>query len=176
MPSEVNMTDKFITIGKIVAPHGVRGEVRVVPLTDFPERFRQMKTVLASNGKELVIEQVRYHKQFVLLKFQGFDNATAVEALRNLLLQIERQDLVKLPADHFYIFDIIGLKVFDNDGEYLGVVTDVLKTGSNDVYIAEREGKPPLLIPALKKVVENIDLAGGQMRVKLQEEWEPNAN
>lgn len=167
------MTDQsLITIGKAVAPHGVRGDVRVVPLTDFPDRFLKLKEVRLDDGRVLAVEAAKHHKQFVLLKFRGLDDRTAVEPLRGRLLQVGRADLVALPAGHYYIFDIIGLQVFDEDGASLGKITDVLATGANDVYIADREGQPPLLIPALKDVVRLIDIPGGRMVVKLQEEWD----
>jgi 16S rRNA processing protein RimM len=167
------MTDaKLIAIGKAVAPHGVRGDVRVIPLTDFPDRFRTTETVQLEDGRTLDIESVKYHKQFVLLKFRGIDDRDAAQALKGKLLMVGRADLVKLPDGHYYIFDIVGLKVFDETGANLGTVTDVLATGANDVYIAEREGHKPLLIPAIKDVVREIDVPGGRMTVRMQEEWE----
>lgn len=163
--------DNMIVIGKIGAPQGVRGEVRVTPLTDFPERFRELKTALLDDGTSLPIESVRYHQQFVLLKFRGMDNRNDIEHLRGKLIKVERKDLVQLPAGHYYIFDIVGLEVYTEEDEYLGKVTDVLETGSNDVYIVEQKDKQPLLIPALKSVVLQIDIPSGKMIVKLQE-WE----
>ena len=165
------MMDNMIVIGKIGAPQGVRGEVRVTPLTDFPERFRELKTALLDDGTSLPIESVRYHQQFVLLKFHGMDNRNDIEHLRGKLIKVERKDLVQLPAGHYYIFDIVGLEVYTEEKEYLGKVTDVLETGSNDVYIVEQKDKQPLLIPALKSVVLQIDIPSGKMIVKLQE-WE----
>ena len=165
------MMDNMIVIGKIGAPQGVRGEVRVTPLTDFPERFRELKTALLDDGTSLPIESVRYHQQFVLLKFRGMDNRNDIEHLRGKLIKVERKDLVQLPAGHYYIFDIVGLEVYTEEEEYLGKVTDVLETGSNDVYIVEQKDKQPLLIPALKSVVLQIDIPSGKMIVKLQE-WE----
>ncbi len=162
----------MIAIGKIVAPHGVRGDVRVVPLTDFPDRFQTLKKVLLQGGRELAVETVRYHKQFVILKFRGLDSRDAADTLRGKLLEVTRDNLVPLPEGHFYVFDIVGLKVYDEAGDYIGTVTDVLHTGSNDVYVAEREGERPVLIPALKEVVKAIDVAGGKITVKLQEEWD----
>lgn len=159
-----------ITIGKIVAPHGVRGDVRVIPLTDFPERFEQLKTARLDDGKELVVDAVRYHKQFVILKFHGKDNRNDVEALRGRFITVSREEAVPLPEGHFYVFDIIGLTVYDEQGLVLGKISDVLFTGSNDVYVVEREDQKPLLIPALKEVVLSIDITGGKMTVKLQEE------
>jgi 16S rRNA processing protein RimM len=164
--------DSLIIIGKIVAPHGVRGDVRVVPLTDFPERFYALKTAVLESGAVLTLEGCRENKQFFLLKFKGYDDRTAVEPLRGKLLHVSKQDAVKLPEGHYFVFDIIGLAVEDDTGAALGTVTEVLSTGSNDVYVVEQEGLKPLLIPALKSVVQTIDVPGGRMVVKLQEEWE----
>ncbi len=162
----------LIAIGKAVAPHGVRGDVRVIPLTDYPERFQKTGEVRLEDGRVLAVESAKYHKQFVLLKFRGLDDRDAVEFLRGKLLMVGRDHLVKLPAGHYYIFDIVGLKVYDEAGGYLGTVGDVLATGANDVYIVDQEGRQPLLIPALKEVVREIDVPGGRMTVRLQEEWE----
>jgi len=162
----------MIVIGKIGAPQGIRGEVRLIPLTDFPERFKTLKTALLDDGTSLQVESVRYHQQFVLLKFKGLDDRNAIEHLKNKLIQIERKDLIPLPEGHFHVFDIIGLTVYNEQEECLGKISDVLQTGSNDVYIVEQKDKQPLLIPGLKTVVLNIDVANGKMIVKLQEELE----
>ncbi|WP_425060820.1 Ribosome maturation factor RimM [Sporomusa carbonis] len=162
----------LITIGKIVAPHGVRGDVRILPLTDFPDRFYDMKAAFVENCGQLKLEAVRKHKQFILLKFAGIDTMNDAERLRGKLIKIGREDLVKLPEGQYYIFDIIGLNVITEDGEQLGVVTDVLQPGSNDVYVVEQQGKRELLIPAIKEVVKKIDIAAKQMVVKLQEEMD----
>ncbi|MCX7781321.1 MAG: ribosome maturation factor RimM [Negativicutes bacterium] len=166
------MQRELFTIGKIVAPHGVRGDVRVVPLSDFPERFQALKKVYFDDGLMLDVEGVKFHKQFVLLKFRGYDSMNDAEKLRNRLIKVPREDLVKLPEGHYFHFDIIGLEVYTTAGEFLGKVTDILVTGSNDVYVAEKDGAKPVLIPALKKVVKTIDLAAGRMTVELLEEWE----
>lgn len=163
---------ELITIGKIVAPHGVRGDVRIIPLTDFPERFHELKETFVENVGQLKLESAREHKKFILLKFAGIDSMNDAELLRGKLIKIARQDLVKLPAGQYYIFDIIGLNVFTEEGESLGMITDVLQPGSNDVYVVEQPGKGELLIPAIKEVVKKIDIAGKQMIVKLQEEMD----
>lgn len=165
------MSERLFTIGKIIAPHGVRGEVRVQPLTDFPERFRSLRTALLDDGSQLPVAEVSYHKQFVLLKFKGLDSRNAIEPLRGKLLRVRQEELVKLPAGSYYHHEIIGLKVYEETGGYLGDVADILTTGSNDVYIVEHAGHKPLLIPALKQVVLAIDIPGGAMTVKLQE-WD----
>ena len=166
------MSDNMIIIGKITGPQGVRGEVRVMPLTDFPERFKDLKIALLDDGKRLPVESVRYHQQVILLKFAGLDDRNSIEHLRGKLIQIERKDLVPLPEGHYHVFDIIGLSVYNEEEECLGKISDVLQTGSNDVYVVEQQNKQPLLIPGLKSVVLHVDIAGGKMTVKLQEEWE----
>lgn len=168
------MAEKLISIGKITAPHGVRGEVRVIPDTDFPERFEQMKTIRLDDGSVWPVLGVKYHKHFVLLTLKGIDSKNAAEPLRNKVIQVRPDELMPLPAGHYYHFQIIGLEVFTEDGEFLGQVKDIITTGSNDVYVVEQEGQRPVLVPALKKVVLDIDLPGGKMKVKLQE-WEAEA-
>lgn len=163
---------ELITVGKIVAPHGVRGDVRIIPLTDFPDRFYDLKTVFVEDGAQLTIEAVRQHKKFVLLKFAGYDSMDAAQTLRGKTLKIKREDVVKLPEGQYYIFDIVGLNVFTEEGVSLGSITDVLQPGSNDVYVVEQHDKKELLIPAIKEVVKKIDIEGKQMIVKLQEEME----
>jgi len=165
------MAEKLIAIGKIVAPHGVRGDVRIIPLTDFPDRFRPALTVYLSDYSPLVIRQVKKNNKFLLLSFENFDSMNSVEPLRGQLIHVREKDLVVLPKDQFYIFEIIGLEVYDEANVHLGTVTNVLQTGSNDVYVIEMQGKAPLLIPALKEVVKHIDIPGQRMIVKLQEEW-----
>ncbi|MGI6091460.1 MAG: 16S rRNA processing protein RimM [Veillonellaceae bacterium] len=166
------MRNELIVIGQIVAPHGVRGDVRVFPHTDFPERFAKTKRVVLEDGSALDVENAKFHKQFVLVKFRNVNTMNDAEKLRGKLLHVNRQDVVPLPEGHFYHFDIIGLKVYTESGEYLGIVTDILETGSNDVYVTEQEDQKPILIPALKEVVLKIDIPSGRMTVKLQEEWE----
>ncbi len=173
MLSVANMSNtELITIGKIVAPHGVRGDVRIVPLTDFPDRFNKLKAVFVDDVGQLNLESARQHKKFILLKFAELDSISAIEHLRGKLIKIRREDVVKLPKGQYYIFDIIGLNVFTEDGSLLGIITDVLQPGSNDVYVIEQQDKKELLIPAIKEVVKRIDIEGKQMVVKLQEEME----
>ncbi|MDR1702226.1 MAG: ribosome maturation factor RimM [Sporomusaceae bacterium] len=164
-------TPELFFVGKIIAPHGVRGDVRIIPLTDFPERFASLKEVYLDDAQVAVIEQVRPHQNFFLVKFKGVETMDAAETLRGKLLKVRREDLVPLPEGHYYIFDIIGLKVFTETDELLGEITDVLETGSNDVYVVEQQGKPQLLLPALKEVVKKIDLENKRVIVRLQEEW-----
>ncbi|MBE3586498.1 ribosome maturation factor RimM [Desulfofundulus thermocisternus] len=160
----------FINIGKIVTTQGHRGEVRVLPLTDFPERFEQMDEVLIyHNGerKTYHIEKTWYHKSFVILKFREVQDMNAALALRGAFLQVTPDQLVDLPEDTYYVFEIIGLDVYTPEEDWLGKVTDVLATGANDVYVVEGEAGRPLLIPALKSVVRKVDLGKKRMVVEL---------
>lgn len=168
LPSEAE--DKHrITVGKVGAAHGIKGEMRVIPLTDFTERFRNMKEVMV--GKELLhIESCKYHKQYVLLKFREYPRREQAEALTGKMLTIDRQDAAPLEEGEFYVFDIIGLKVLDLEGRELGTVENVLRTGSNDVYQAGKPDGGELLIPALRAVVKEINISGGIMRVEMPEE------
>ncbi|MEW6424558.1 MAG: ribosome maturation factor RimM [Bacillota bacterium] len=171
MPPEKEKKD-MITIGKIVNAHGCRGWVRLIPLTDFPDRFFKMERVFVARRENCCayqIEQARQYKQFILLKFKEVPDMNAALALKGSFLQVGRDQLVELPADTYYIFDLLGLKVYTTRQEYLGELKDVLQTGANDVYVVESGQGRPVLIPALKKVVKEVDLEKRQMLVELPE-------
>lgn len=162
--------NKLITIGQIVATHGYKGEVKVQPLTDFPKRFELLKSVFCQVKDDLfcfTIESVRYHKNFVLLKFVEIDDMNKAESLKNGLLRIKQEELMPLPEGHYYIFQIIGLEVYTVEGEYLGTVSDVQKTGGNDVYYVRhpKTGKE-VLIPAVKEFIVDINLEEQKILVK----------
>lgn len=172
------IVNDFVTIGEITAPHGVRGEVRVLPLTDFPERFHGLKRVYlraATKGTTptrpsgpVEVQSARWHKQFVLMKLHGIDGRDEADKLRRALVQVPVAEAHPLPPDTHYVFQLIGLEVYERDGRKLGVVQDVLATGANDVYVVERaEGEKELLIPALRHVVLNIDLERRRIDVQL---------
>ncbi|WP_041285471.1 ribosome maturation factor RimM [Desulfoscipio gibsoniae] len=164
--------DQYITIGKIVNTQGHRGEVRVIPLTDFPQRFSTMNKVhVGHNGKTdlMNVEKTYQHKKFIIIKFMGIEDMNTAETLKGAHLLIPRDELMPLPEDSFYIFDIVGMEVFTEDGRFLGQVRDVLQTGANDVFIVEGVVKRPLLLPALKKVVRNVDMVHKKMIVCLLE-------
>lgn len=164
------VTKEYITIGKIVNTQGNKGCLRVLPLTDFPERFYSMeKVVVFSETKrsQYQIEKATPHKKYIILKFKGITDMNTAASLKGALLQITKDQLVSLPAGTFYIFDIIGLDVYTVQEEYLGKIQDVLKTGANDVYIVKaQDNNRPVLIPALKQVVKEIDLKNKCMVVE----------
>lgn len=163
---------ELINIGKIINTHGIRGELKIYPLTDDLTRFEKLSWVYIQTEKDTVkynIDTIRYFKNIIILKFKEFDNINDVLNLKNTYIQIDRENAVKLPKDRFFLFDLIGMKVFESTGNYLGELYDVLQTGSNDVYIIKREGNKDLLIPALKKVVKEVDIENKIMKVELLE-------
>lgn len=156
-------------IGKVGAVHGIHGELRIIPLTDFIERFETMTEVMV--GDELLhIESCRYHKQDVLMKFREYPVREDAMRLTGRLLTVDRSEAAPLDDGEFYTFDIIGLTVYDVEGTELGTVENVLRTGSNDVYQTRLTTGGELLIPALKAVVKEIDIKGGRMVVDMPEE------
>ncbi len=163
----------LITIGEIISPRGNRGELKVLPTTDFPERFRDLQGVyLAHPGegrapRRVAVEGAWLHRGFVVLKVKGCDDPGTAESLRGYLVQVEEEELVKLPPGHFYVFQVIGLQVYSEEGELLGKVRDILRTGSNDVYVVERPGGDELLVPGTREVVKRLDPDGGRMVIHM---------
>lgn len=162
--------EQMLTIGKIVNTHGVKGEVRVLPSTDDIKRFGKLKEVRVENRsiQTYEIETVRYHKNFVLLKFKGIDSMDQAELLKNSILRINRKDALPLEQDEYYQCDLYDLKVITDTGRNLGRLTDILVTGSNDVYVVRGEEKE-ILIPAIKQCILKVDLEAGEMLVHLLE-------
>lgn len=163
---------EYLNVGRIVNTHGVKGEVKVLPLTDDPGRFDSLKAVYLDKKdglQKLNIQGVKYIKSFVILKFKEVNDMNGAELLKEHYLKIDRKDAVKLPADSFFICDLIGSSVYDTGGTLLGEMTDVLKTGSNDVYVVTRKGKKDILVPALKSVVKLISPEDRRIVVELPE-------
>lgn len=158
---------EWATIGQVVALFGVRGELKVRSLTDIPDRFAQLEAVyLGPDYRRVAIEQVRPYKgELLILKLVGIDDANAAEALRHQRLFIPLNQLAQLPPGSYYQHDIIGLTVLLPDGSELGHVTDILETGSNDVYIIQTPAGEQVMIPAIKEVVKGIDLIRHTMAI-----------
>lgn len=164
--------EDLLQVGIIASAHGVRGEVKVYPTTDDPRRFRRLKEVVLDTGKEkmnLEIEGVKFFKQFVILKFKGLDNINDIEKYRQKSLYVTRKNAVRLQRDEYFIADLIGLKVQDEDGKELGTVKDVIETGANDVYEVEMADGKSLLLPAIKQCILNVDVENGTMQVHVLE-------
>ena len=152
--------EQMLRVGVITSTHGVRGEVKVFPTTDDAKRFKTLKKVILDGREplELSIEQVKFFKNMVILKFKGYDNINDVETWRQRDLLITRDQAVELKEDEYFITDLIGLTVVNEEEVVLGRVKDVLETGANDVYVVELTGGKELLLPAIKDCILNVDL------------------
>lgn len=166
------MTSDFILIGKVIKPQGNKGELKVLPLTEFPGRFKELDSVeVITKGKNAGIrriENVWYHKNHVVIKLKDCDSISQAEELRDSFIAIPEDKLIKLPSDSYYWFKLLGLEVFTEKGDFLGIIEDIYKTPANDVFVVRNKGKE-ILIPALKQVVIDIDLERKKMVVRLPE-------
>lgn len=160
--------EKLLRVGVITSPHGVRGEVKVFPTTDDAKRFKKLKNVILDTGKEqlpLEIEGVKFFKNMVILKFKGYDNINDIERYRQKDLLITREQAVSLKKDEYFITDLMGLAVLDEDGNTIGTLKDVLETGANDVYAVELTSGKELLLPAIKDCILEVNISDGWMKV-----------
>lgn len=163
------MEERF-QVGVITSPHGVKGEVKVFPTTDDAKRFRRLKEVILDTGKEnltLEIEGVKFFKQFVILKFKGLETPEEVAKYRQKSLYVTRENAVRLGRDEYFIADLMGMKVFDEDGTEIGVLREVLETGANDVYVIDLKDGRELLLPAIRECVLNVDVEAGKMQIHI---------
>lgn len=154
-------------VGIVVGHWGFEGEVRVRTETDNPRRFSKDSRLLAK-GQALSVEQCRWHKGFALVKFRGIDTLEDAQGLRGIYLEVPLEEVESLAPDSYYHFQVLDMEVWTSGGEYLGLVEDILDTGSNDVYVV-RGGEKEVLIPALEGVVVDVDTAAGRMTVDLPE-------
>ncbi len=162
---------RYLAIGKITRVHGLKGEVSVAVLTEFPERFEITRQVYVGDSFEAVPYQIthhRWHKGHVLLTFAGITNRTDAEPLKGQLVQIPLAEAMPLPDGEVYIFQLLGLEVFTVEGQRLGVLVDVLETGANDVYVVDNQGRE-ILLPAINDVIKTIDLEQARMVVEVME-------
>lgn len=156
----------------ISSTHGVRGEVKVFPTTDDVTRFRQLKKVYLDTGREMLpleIQNVKFFKQFAILKFKGIDNINDIEKYRGKSLMIDREDAVDLDEDEYFIADMIGMKVCTEDGSEFGTLKDVMETGANDVYIIDSLEHGEVLIPAIRECILDVDMDEERMTIHLME-------
>lgn len=158
---------RFLIVGQVRAPHGVRGEVRVQILTDYPERFCQGAAVwIGPERLRHTIQKARFHEGDVLLKFVGLDTRNAVESFRGAEVSVPVEQAMPLPDGTFYVHQIVGLDVWTDEGERLGPVVEVLSLPANDVYVVQTAHGEAWL-PAIADVVLDINLAQGRMTVHL---------
>jgi 16S rRNA processing protein RimM len=154
-----------VAVGRVASPHGVRGDVKVMPLVDKRERLSRGRNVLLA-GETRTIERVRWQKGMAFLKLSGADDREAAAALRDQLLTVPEEELEPLPEGQYYRFQLIGLEVVDGAGERLGRIEEVLTTGANDVYVVRGGERGEVLLPATDDVIKQVDLAGGRMLIE----------
>ena len=165
---------EFLNVGKIVNTHGIRGEVRVISQTDFPEeRYRkgQRLTLFRENKAplELTVAGHRKHKNFDLLTFEGYPTINDVEPLRDGILKVSKDELSELTENEYYYHEIIGLTVIDEQARELGKIKEMLSPGANDVWVVQRKCKKDALIPYIESVVKQIDLDKGEVHIEIPE-------
>lgn len=161
-----------LRVGVISSTHGIRGEVKVFPTTDEPKRFKVLKHVILKAKRETIeleIENVKFFKQFVILKFKGIDNINDIEKYKGAELWVTRENAVPLEEGEYFIADLIGLKVVTDEGKPLGVMKDVLQTGANDVYEVTMENGKEVLLPVIDECILDIDLDKGEILVHVMD-------
>ena len=162
--------EQLLRVGVISSTHGVRGEVKVYPTTDDVNRFKKLKNVVLDTGKEhlkLEVSGVKFFKNQVILKFKGIDNINDIEKYKGKDLLVNREDAVALEENKNYVADLIDLKVVTDEGQVLGVLTEVMETGANDVYVVETEDGKELLLPAIRDCILDVDLETEVMTVHI---------
>ncbi|MGL5379815.1 ribosome maturation factor RimM [Clostridium sp.] len=158
-----------LKVGKIVNTHGLKGEMKVIPLTDDPKRYKELEFVLI-DGVERKILGCKFQKDRVIVKIEGVDSIEEAERYKNKYMEIHREDAVELEEDCYFIADLIGCEVVDTEGKNLGKIYEVLQTKNNDVYWI-REPKE-LLIPVLLEIVLDIDMENRKITIKPVGEWQ----
>ncbi len=163
----------FLLLGRVLRPHGVRGEVRIRVLTDFPERIQPGARIYIGSDPESAADavahelaHVRRHQEYLILSFEGIEDRDDADLLRDQYVMVALEDAVPLEEDEFYLFQTIGLLVQTADGEVLGKVTEVLETGANDVYVVQGP-RGEILLPDTKECVIDVDIEARIMTVKL---------
>lgn len=160
---------EYLEAGKIVNTHGLRGEVKAVPWTDSPETFECIEYVYIkkkTGDVRLDIENIKYQKNNLILKFKQIQTIEEAETLKNKTLYIDRGALGELPEGVYYIADIIGLEAVDTDGNVIGTVADIFNTGSNDIYEIKRVGKKNLLLPHIDDVI-TVELENRRVVIRI---------
>lgn len=162
--------EDLLKVGVITGTHGVRGEVKVYPTTDDIRRFTWLKECILDDGRQqipLVAEGCKFLKNQAILKFKGYDTIEAVEGYRGAGLWVDREHAVPLEEGEFYIADIIHAEVYEEDGTCLGILTDVMETGANDVYVVKMNNQKELLIPAIPQCIVDVDTEKPRITVRL---------
>ena len=163
--------EDLLKVGVIPTTHGIRGEVKVYPTTD-ADRFLDLEYVLLDTGREkrkLEIENVKYFKNLVILKFRGIDNINDIERYKRCPLLVERKDAVELEEDEYFIADMIGIEVVTEDDKPFGTLKDVMETGANDVYVIDTDEHGEVLVPAIRECILDVDIENQKMKIHLMD-------
>lgn len=153
--------EDMLRVGVIANTHGIRGEVKVFPTTDDAKRFQKLKKVYLDTGKEkmeLEIQNVRFFKNLVIVKFKGIDNINDIEKYKGKDLLVTRENAVPLAEDEYFLSDVMDARVVTEDKEELGIVKEVLQTGANDVYVVKTKEGKEILLPVIKECIIDLDL------------------
>ena len=164
------MKQEYFEIGQIVNTFGIKGFVKIVPFTDDLERFEELESVFVVKQKELIemqIEEVKYHKNLVLVKFKGIEDINMAEKYKGCYIKIKRENARKLPKDTYFIADLIGIDVYDEDGNLLGKVDDIFNNKSHDVYVIKDDLGKQILLPSTKEVIKDVDVENNKIVVHL---------
>lgn len=164
--------EQFLRVGVISSTHGIRGEVKVYPTTDDPERFLELDEVILDTGREhkiLAIEGVKFLKNQVILKFKGYDNINDIEKYLKKDLLVDREHAVELGENENFIADLIDMEVVTDEGKVLGTLSDVIETGANDVYAVKTPEGKEILLPAIRDCILDVNVDEKRMTVHVME-------
>lgn len=164
--------EDFFTVGIITTAHGVHGELKIYPTTDDARRFKKAKELYLDNGKNIElkkVESVKFFKQFVIIKLSGIDTMDDALLYKNGKLLVTRDMAVKCEKDEYFIADLIGLKVIDEDKNVIGTLSEVYQTGANDVYEILKDDESTVLIPAIKECIKDVDIENGVLTIHVME-------
>ena len=159
-----------LEVGQIVNTFGIKGFVKVKPWVNDIERFDDLKNVyvnIKKELKELEIEEVKYHKDMVLIKFKGFETVEQAETLRNCYIEIDRQDAIPLEEGTYFIADLLESEVYSDKGESLGILDDIYNTGAKDIYVVKNELGKTILLPGIPEVIREVDIENKKIIVHL---------
>lgn len=169
------MSDLLYTVGKIVNTHGLKGELKILSQTDFPDiRFKpKSKLVMQSPDMKTTVpvevESAREHKNVFIVKFKQYADINQVEQYKGWMLKVSERDLVELDEDEYYYHEIVGCTVVTDEGEELGTITEILTPGANHVWTVTRPNGKQVLIPVIDDVVLNVDVANKKVLIHLME-------
>ena len=164
------MKQEYFEIGQIVNTFGIKGFVKVNPFTDDMQRFGELSYVFVVKNKELLkmqIEEVKYHKNVVLIKFKGIEDINMAEQYKGCYIRIKREDARELPKDTYFIADLIGINVYDDNGNFLGKVNDIYNNKVHDIYVIKDDLGKQILLPSTNEVIKQINIDENKIIVHL---------